>query len=51
MFYHPIRKIRCVVHGEDFAFLGSDEHLDYCTKLMSDEYDAKIGGKLTRVQG
>ena len=38
--------VRCVVHGDDFTFAGSDEELEKCSKMMSTEYDVKVRGKL-----
>ena len=42
----PERGLRCVEHGNDFTFLGCDTQLDFCNKIMSDEYDIKIRGRL-----
>ena len=46
IFWNPHTGVRCVVHGDDFTFAGSDEELDKCSRMMSDEYDIKIRGKL-----
>ena len=46
VFYNPARKVRCVVHGDDFTFLGCDDQLDFCTKMMTSEYDVKIRGRM-----
>ena len=40
-FFHPHRGVRCVVHGDDFTFLGSEDDLKWCTQMMKDEYDIK----------
>ena len=46
VFHHPTRKVRCVVHGDDFTFLGCDTELDFCTKMMQDQYEVKVRGRL-----
>ena len=46
VFWHPHTGVRCVVHGDDFTFAGSDEELAKCSTMMSDEYDIKVRGKL-----
>ena len=38
--------MRCVVHGDDFTFLGNDEGLDWATTIMQEEYDIKLRGRL-----
>ena len=46
VFRHPTRKVRCVVHGDDFTFLESDEELDFCIQIMQGQYDVKVRGML-----
>ena len=46
VFWHPQTGVKCVVHGDDFTFAGSDEELAKCSTMMSDEYDIKVRGKL-----
>ena len=46
VFYHEERQLRCVVHGDDFTFLGFDSDLDHVTGLMSSWYDIKVRGRL-----
>ena len=46
VFHHPMRKVRCVVHGDDFTFLGCDDQLAFCTKMMQDRYEVKVRGRL-----
>ena len=46
VFWNPNTGVRCVVHGDDFTFAGTDEELDKCSKMMKEEYDVKIRGKL-----
>ena len=38
--------MKCVVQGDDFTFLGCDTQLDFCTKMMQDQYEAKVRGQL-----
>ena len=45
-FYHHQRKLRLVVHGDDYTFLGSDAQLQWAKKMMSDEYEIKVRGLL-----
>ena len=45
-FFHPARGIRCVVHGDDFTFLGCEDDLKWCTQMMKDEYEIKLRGML-----
>ena len=33
-FRHRSRDVRCVVHGDDFVFVGSDRELDWVLKCM-----------------
>ena len=35
-----------MVHGDDFTFLGCDDQLDFCTKMMQDKYEVKVRGRL-----
>ena len=37
-FFHPQKGIRCVVHGDDFTFLGNQDELQWCIDVMKDEY-------------
>ena len=46
VFYHEERQFRCVVHGDDFTFLGFGSDLDHVTVLMSKWYDIKVRGRL-----
>ena len=45
-FFHPERGVRCVVHGDDFTFLGNEENLKWCTQVMTEEYEVKVRGLL-----
>ena len=44
--FHPHRGVRCVVHGDDFTFLGCEDDLKWCTQMMEDEYEIKVRGLL-----
>ena len=46
VFWSPRTGVRCVVHGDDFTFAGTDAELDKCTAMMKSEYDVKVRGKL-----
>ena len=45
-FRHNDRDLRCVVHGDDFAFARGDEDLDWVQKKMEESFLIKIVGKL-----
>ena len=45
-FYHPERDIRCVVHGDDFAFTGYDEDLNWVQAQMESRFLCKVAGRL-----
>ena len=45
-FFHPQKGVRCVVHGDDFTFLGNETELQWCTQMMKDEYEVKVRGLL-----
>jgi hypothetical protein len=46
VFYHPVCGTRCVVHGDDFTFMGEELALKKWKVLMSDWYDIKFRGIL-----
>ena len=46
IFFHAEKQIWCVVHGDDFTFTGEDEGLDWITKIMQDNYEVKVRGRL-----
>ena len=46
VFFHEERQIRCVVHGDDFAFFGFDKDLDFVSELMAKWYEIKVRGRL-----
>ena len=43
-FFHPHKGVRCVVHGDNFTFLGNEDELRWCTQMMKDEYEVKVRG-------
>ena len=51
MFYHPVRELWCVVHGDDFVFTGFQEDLDFAFGIMKKEYDIKNRGTLGPGEG
>jgi hypothetical protein len=46
VFWNPTTGVRCVVHGDDFTFAGTDNELEECAAMMRAEYDVKVRGKL-----
>ena len=36
----------CVVHGDDFSFVGYDSDLDFIVKVLQQEYEIKVRGRL-----
>ena len=45
VFTHP-SGAKLVVHGDDFTFMGTDNTLDSCQKMMEDNFEVKIRGRL-----
>ena len=45
-FYHPQRGLRCLVHGDDFVFAGTEENLDWVNARMADAFLVKVVGRL-----
>ena len=46
IFYNDKFQCQCVVHGDDFTFVGSDAALDFVSEAMSKEFDIKLRGRL-----
>ena len=46
IFHHDSRDISCVVHGDDFTSLGSDDSLDWMEKELAGHFELKIRGRL-----
>lgn len=45
-FYNPVNGVRCVVHGDDFTFLGFEEDLQDVARAMGSWYELKVRGVL-----
>ena len=50
VFTHPCGA-KLVVHGDEFTFLGTDDMLDYCKKVMEAHFEVKVRGKLGPERG
>ena len=46
LFSHPTRHVEVVVHGDDFTALGTDEALDWYTKVLEAAFQIKVRGRL-----
>jgi hypothetical protein len=46
VFHHELRQLRCVVHGDDFTFIGNSANLAWIADLMSQWYEIKMRGVL-----
>ena len=46
MFYHPVRNLRVVVHGDDFTILGMEEDLRRFRCQIQSRYECKLRGML-----
>ena len=42
VFWHEGRSMWCVVHGDDFSFVGYDSDLDFIVKVLQNEYEIKV---------
>ena len=51
VFWDPSTRTRCVVHGDDFTFLGYPDELEKMKKMMSQWYDIKVRGELSGKPG
>jgi hypothetical protein len=45
-FSHGARDIQCVVHGDDFTFLGEDNDLDWIQGAIALKFEIKVRGRL-----
>ena len=43
-FFHPGRQVRCVVHGDDFTFSGSEHELKWVEEQMKRAFVCKVEG-------
>ena len=50
-FYHAARGLRCVVHGDDFVFAGSEGALKWMEARMHESFLVKVVGRLGRDEG
>jgi hypothetical protein len=46
VFFHPVRQVRLVVHGDDFSVAGSEEQLNWFRKEISNRTDVKFRARL-----
>ena len=46
MFYHKERKLRVVVHGDDFTILGHEEDLDWFRERIQTEFEVTFRGRI-----
>ena len=46
VFWHRERELRCVVHGDDFTFLGNSKNLAWIEDHMRGWYEIKMRGIL-----
>ena len=44
--FHEGRRLRVVVHGDDFTALGTDSGLDWFQKVLSDAFEVEARGRL-----
>ena len=51
VFYHPEKKLRAVIHGDDFTLLGSDENLDWFRERIKERFEVKMRGRVGRGKG
>jgi hypothetical protein len=45
-FHHSSRDLRCMVHGDDFVFVGPDSDLAWAEKVMAESFLVKVVGRL-----
>ena len=46
VFYNPVNEMRCVVHGDDFTFLGWETDLEEMATRLQETYQLKVRGIL-----
>lgn len=46
VFYHGERDIRCIIHGDDFTILGSEEQLNWFREHMQGKFLMKVKARL-----
>ena len=45
-FMHSTRDVRCMVHGDDFVFVGNDQDLNFIENAMAASFLIKVVGRL-----
>lgn len=45
-FYHTEKKVRIVIHGDDFTILGMEDSLDWFRRHVQATYSAKLRGRI-----
>jgi hypothetical protein len=45
-FHHPQHDLRCMVHGDDFVFVGPDADLAWAERIMGESFLVKVVGRL-----
>ena len=45
-FFHPQRKMRAVIHGDDFTLLGFDSDLDWFRRRITSKWEVKVKGRI-----
>jgi hypothetical protein len=45
-FWNPSKDVSCLVHGDDFTFVGEDRHLDEIEACMKEWYQVKVKARL-----
>ena len=46
IFYHKVRDLRVVVHGDDFTVLGPEGQLDWFREQIRGRFDVKVRGRM-----
>ncbi len=46
LFYHPVRKLRCTVYGDDFTTIGAATELDWFEGELQNMYAITQRGRL-----
>jgi hypothetical protein len=50
-FWNPLRDVSCLVHGDDFTFVGRSEDLDAVESKMKEWYEVKVKARLGAEEG
>ena len=46
VFLNKERKLRAVVHGDDFTVLGGEHQLDWFRRMINERYEVKFRGRI-----